>query len=148
MVNDAPEITLWRRAASNVQRCSPQLREKDSIVKNKLMALMLLTGGTLFAQFSVGVRIGAPPPVRVVVQPRSPGADYVWVGGYWYPVGSHYKWHAGYWTRPAYSGARWVEPRHDGQQYYQGYWDGDHGQVGHDHHNDRNRDRDFRHDHN
>jgi WXXGXW repeat (2 copies) len=117
-------------------------------VKNKLMALILLTGGTLFAQFSVGIRIGAPPPVRVVrVQPRSPGSGYVWIGGYWYPAGSHYKWHDGYWTRPAYAGARWVEPHHDGHQYFAGYWDGDHGQVGHDHRSDRGHDRDFRHDH-
>jgi hypothetical protein len=117
-------------------------------VKNKLMMLMVLAGGTLFAQFSVGVRIGAPPPMREVrVQPRSPGDGYVWVGGYWYPVGGHYRWHDGYWTQPAYTGARWVEPRHDGQQYFNGYWDGDHGQVGHDHHSDRNHDRDFKRDH-
>lgn len=82
----------------------------------------------------------------VRVQPRSPGADYAWIGGYWYPVGHRYKWHDGYWTRPAYSGARWVEPRHDGQRFYEGYWDGaDRGQVSHDHRWDRGRDhkRDF-----
>jgi WXXGXW repeat (2 copies) len=117
-------------------------------VKSNLIALMLLAGGTLFAQFSVGIRIGAPPPVRVVhVQPRSPGEGYAWVGGYWYPVSGHYKWHNGYWTRPAYTGAHWVEPHHDGQQYFSGYWDGDHGQIGHDHHSDRDHDRDFKHDH-
>jgi hypothetical protein len=115
-------------------------------MKTKLTLLMLLTAGAVFAQFNIGVRIGAPPPVRVVrVQPRSPGADYSWVGGYWYPVGNHYKWHEGYYTRPAYSGARWVEPHHDGQRYFQGYWDGDQGQRPHDHRWDRGRDhnRDF-----
>jgi hypothetical protein len=98
------------------------------------------------------VRIGSPPPPRVVrVQPRSPGTDYVWIAGYWYPVGNHYKWHDGYYTRPAYNGAHWVEPRHDGQQYYQGYWEGDRGQVAHDHRwdkrSDRNRDYNREHDH-
>jgi hypothetical protein len=119
-------------------------------VKSKLMVLMLFAAGAAFAQFSVGVRIGSPPPVRVFrVQPRSPGADYSWVRGYWYPVGNHYKWHDGYWTRPAYNGARWVEPRHDGEFYYNGYWDGDRGQVAHDHHWDRNHDhnRDYNRDH-
>jgi hypothetical protein len=119
-------------------------------VKSKLIVLTLLAAGSIFAQLSVGVRIGAPPPMRVVrVQPRSPGEGYSWVAGYWYPVGNHYKWHDGYWTRPAYSGARWVEPRHDGQRYYAGYWDGERGQIGHDHNWDRNRDhnRDYNRDH-
>jgi hypothetical protein len=113
-------------------------------VKTKLTVLILLAAGAVFAQFSVGVRIGAPPPVRVAVQTQSPGEGYTWVAGYWYPVGGHYRWHDGYWTRPVYGGARWVEPRHDGERYYAGYWDGDHGQVGHDHkwdkHPDHNRD--------
>jgi len=115
-------------------------------MKTKVMALMLVAAGAAFAQSNIGVRIGAPPPARVVrVQPQSPGADYAFVNGYWYPVGNHYKWHEGYYTRPPYSGARWVEPHHDGQQYYQGYWDGDRGQTGHDHRWDRNKDhnRDF-----
>jgi hypothetical protein len=119
-------------------------------VKTKLIVFTLLAAGAAFAQFSIGVRIGAPPPVRVLrVQPRSPGADYSWVAGYWYPVGNHYKWHDGYWTRPAYTGARWVEPHHDGQQYFAGYWEGERGQVAHDHRWDRGHDhnRDFNRDH-
>ena len=110
-------------------------------MKSKLIVVMLLAAGAVFASVSIGIRIGAPPPVRVVrIQPRSPGADYIWVGGYWYPNGRHYKWHDGYWTRPAYVGAHWVGPRHDGQLYYAGYWDGPHGQIAHDHKWDRGRD--------
>ena len=109
-------------------------------MKLKLFALLMLGAGAALAQFSVGIRIGAPPPVRVLrVQPRSPGADYKWINGYWYPEGRRYKWHEGYWTRPAYSGARWVEPRHDGQNFYPGYGDGDRGQIGHDHRWDKER---------
>ena len=96
------------------------------------------------AQVSIGISIGAPPPPRVVrVQPARPGADFVWIEGYWYPVGHKYKWHAGYWTRPPYVGARWVAPRHDGRQYFAGYWEGDRGRVDHDHHWDRDHDRDY-----
>ena len=119
-------------------------------MKTKLTVLILLAAGAAFAQLSIGVRIGAPPPVRVLrVQPRSPGADYSWVAGYWYPVGNHYKWHDGYWTRPAYSGARWVEPHHDGERFYEGYWDGDRGKISHDHRwdKDHNHNRDFNRDH-
>jgi hypothetical protein len=119
-------------------------------VKNKLSVLMLLAGGTLFAQVSIGIRIGAPPPPRVIrVQPRSPGAGYFWVAGYWYPAGNHYKWHDGYWTQPAYEGARWVAPRYDGQRFFEGYWDGGRGHFAHDHKWDKHRDhkRDYDRDH-
>jgi hypothetical protein len=114
-------------------------------VKSKLLALVLLTAGAVFGQISLGVRIGPPPPPRVLtVQPPSPGEGYAWIGGYWYPLGHRYRWHEGYWTRPAYGGARWVEPRHDGQRYYAGHWDGPRGPVAHDHRSDRSRERDYR----
>ena len=111
-------------------------------MKTKLLVLVLFAAGVVFGQVSIGIRIGPPPPVRVLrVQPRSPGEGYSWIAGYWYPVGGHYTWHAGYWTRPAYEGAHWVEPRHDGTQFYAGYWDGEHGRVEHDHGWDRGGDR-------
>jgi hypothetical protein len=113
-----------------------------------LLALMLLaTGSAANAQVSIGIRIGPPPAPRVVVvQPPRPGPEHVWIEGYWYPVGRQYKWHAGYWTQVPYEGARWVAPRHDGQMFYNGYWDGDRGRVEHDHHSDRSKDRDRRRD--
>ena len=93
------------------------------------------------AQISIGIRIGAPPQPRIIrVQPRSPGEGYAWITGYWYPQGNKYRWHQGYWTRPPYQGARWVEPHHDGQQYFAGYWNGDKGDFNHDHKWDKGRD--------
>ena len=104
----------------------------------------LLSGSVLSAQVSIGVRIGAPPPPRVLrVRPLSPGPGYVWVDGYWYPIGGRYRWHAGYWTRPPYVGARWIGPHHDGERFFEGYWEGDRGRVEHNHHWDRERGRDF-----
>ncbi|HYW46266.1 MAG TPA: YXWGXW repeat-containing protein [Bryobacteraceae bacterium] len=117
-------------------------------MRTKLLAVALLAAGSIFAQISVGIRIGPPPPPRVVrVRPVAPGPGYVWLDGYWYAVGSRYRWHAGYWTRPPYEGARWVVPHHDGERFFAGYWDGDHGRLEHDHHWDRDHDRDYRHDH-
>lgn len=112
----------------------------------KLLAVMLLAAGVTFAaDFSVGIRIGPPPPPRVLrIRPVAPGPDYVWVDGYWYPVGNHYRWHEGYWTRPYYPGYHWVAPHHDGDRYFEGYWEGERGRFGHDHHWDRDRNRDFR----
>lgn len=113
-------------------------------MKANLAAAVFLGASMLNAQISVGIRIGAPPPPRVVrVQPRSPGPEYIWVESYWYPVGNHYKWHDGYWTRPPYAGAHWMGPRHDGERFYEGYWEGDHGRRDHDHHRDRDRRRDY-----
>jgi hypothetical protein len=114
-------------------------------MKTKLLAVVLLAAGSVFAQVSIGIRIGPPPPPRVIrVRPVAPGPDFVWVDGYWYAVGNHYKWHAGYWTRVPYAGARWVVPHHDGERFFAGYWEGDRGRFEHDHHWDRDHDRDYR----
>ena len=115
-------------------------------MKTKLLPVLLLLGGSaIAAEISVGVTIGPPPPPRVGrVRPPGPGPEYVWVEGYWYPVGRQYRWHEGYWTRPPYPGSVWVVPRHDGERFYDGYWEGDRGRFGHDHHWDHDRDRDFR----
>lgn len=115
-----------------------------TFIRTTLLASLFLAGvSALAAQVSIGIQIGAPPPPRVVVVPASPGPEFIWVEGYWYPVGHHYKWHQGYWTRPPYAGARWVGPHHDGERYFPGYWEGDRGRREHDHHWDRDRDRDF-----
>lgn len=113
-------------------------------MKRRLLAVLLLAGGSLFAEVSFGLRIGPPPPPRVVrVRPVRPAPDYVWVDGYWYPVGNRYRWHNGYWTRPPYPGARWLQPRYESQRYFDGRWEGDRGQRDHDHRRDRDGDRDW-----
>lgn len=116
-----------------------------NLIRTTMLAALVLVGGSAFAgQVSIGVTIGAPPPPRVIrVRPASPGPEFMWIEGYWYPSGRHYRWHDGYWTRPPYEGYRWVPPRHDGRQYFAGYWDGDRGRVEHDHHWDRRRERDY-----
>src|SRR5690348_8314669 len=111
-------------------------------MNKKLLALALFIGASAVAQVSIGIRIGAPPPPRVVrVLPARPGPEYVWINGYWYVVDGRYRWHDGYWTRPPYVGARWIEARHDGDRWYNGYWDGDRGRFDHDHRWDRDHDR-------
>lgn len=117
-----------------------------SYMRATLLGAMLLVGvSAANAQISIGIRIGPPPPPRVVrILPPRPAPEYVWVEGYWYPVRRHYKWHDGYWTRTPYEGARWVPAYHDGEQFFEGYWEGDRGRIEHDHRWDRDRDRDFR----
>ena len=74
-------------------------------MKLKLFALMLLAGGSMFAQsrFSVGVGFGAPgyyprqSAVVVAGRPPYPGPGYEWVEGYYAPNGG---WVAGYWAAP------------------------------------------------
>ena len=115
-------------------------------MKKLLPALLLGASLGLFAQIGVGIRIGPPPPPRVIERPVTPGPDYSWVDGYWYPVNGRYVWHEGYWTRPPYAGARWIGPHHDGERFFGGYWEGEHGRVEHEHTWDRDRDRDWRRD--
>ena len=110
-----------------------------------LLAGTLFAGLPLFgAQVSFGIQIGPPPPPRIErVRPVAPGPDYVWVDGYWYPVGHHWKWHKGYWTLAPYGGARWFAPHYEGGRYYDGYWEGEHGRFEHRHEWDRRRERDY-----
>ena len=116
------------------------------MLKKRLLGMVLFAAGSMFGQVSIGITIGPPPPPPRVVQllPPTPGPEFVWVEGYWYPVGNHYKRHPGYWTRPPYAAVQWVAPRHDGERFFDGYWEGDHGRRDHDHHWDRDRDHDFR----
>ena len=111
----------------------------------RLLVLILLAAGYMFGQISIGIRIGPPPPPRVVrYRPPAPGPDFYWVDGYWYAAGDRYRWHDGYWTRPPYGGARWIGPRYEGERFYGGYWEGDRGRFEHDHRWDHDRDRDWR----
>jgi hypothetical protein len=73
----------------------------------KILAGLVLAGGTMFAgpHISIGVGLGAPvapayvAPAPVVVAP-APGPGYAWVDGYWYFSGGHRLWRAGYWRGP------------------------------------------------
>jgi len=111
----------------------------------KLLALVLLAGSAAFGQFSIGIRIGAPPAPRMMrMRPAPPGPGYNWIDGYWYPSNNRYVWHNGYYSRPPYEGAVWVGPRYESQQYYQGYWSGGDRQFGHNHRWDKDkRNRDY-----
>jgi hypothetical protein len=101
---------------------------------------LTLAAASAFGQVSIGIQIGTPPPPRILrVRPPRPSPEFVWIEGYWYPVGNHYKWHAGYWTAPAYPAARWVAPQYVGGRYFAGYWEGDRGRREHDHSWDRDR---------
>jgi len=107
----------------------------------KLVLALLLGAATLVnGQVAVGIRIGPPPPPRVIrVRPVSPGPGYLWLDGYWFADGGRYRWHNGYWSRPPYAGAVWVGPRHHDGQFYGGYWEGGRGRFDHDHRWDRDR---------
>ena len=55
-------------------------------MKTKLLAMMLLAGGSMFAQtrFSVGVGFNQGPAVYASNIPPCPGPGYTWLNGYWH----------------------------------------------------------------
>jgi len=55
-------------------------------MKTKLLAMMLLAGGSMFAQtrFSVGIGFNQPAPVYASNIPPCPGPGYTWLNGYWH----------------------------------------------------------------
>src|SRR5262249_14815951 len=125
--------------ASRFLRCTETISALLGYIWQRLRAVllssMLLLGAHhAAAQVAIGIQIGPPPPPRHYVVPVSPGPEFVWVDGYWYPANGRYVWHKGYWTRPPYAGAHWVGPRHESGRFCGGYWDGPHGRFEHDHH--------------
>lgn len=97
-------------------------------MKLKLMGLLMMAGGSMFAQthFSIGVRVGTPgyydpAPAAVAYRPPCPGPGYVWIDAYRDDYGN---WSDGYWAAPPYAGAYWVAPRYFGGHFYTGYWGG------------------------
>src|SRR5579862_9957602 len=49
-------------------------------MRTTLLALALLACGAVYGQVSIGIRIGPPPPPRVVsVLPPRPGPEFIWV---------------------------------------------------------------------
>jgi len=104
-------------------------------LKSKLICAAILTMAfAVPAAAEVSVFIGVAPPAVVYERPVPvPGPGFVWVEGYWVPVGHHYRWCRGHWERPPYESAIWVGPRYEreghGWRYHRGYWRG----HGHDH---------------
>ena len=91
-------------------------------MKTKLLAMMLLAGGSMFAQnrFSVGIGFGGqgagfyqPPPSYASNIPPCPGPDYTWVEGYWSQNYGRNIWVPGYWNRLPFSSGYQVAPRFD-----------------------------------
>jgi len=77
-------------------------------MKTKLLAMMLLAGGSMFAEtrFSIGIGFGGhgagfyqPPPSYASIIPPCPGPDYTWVDGYWSQDRGRNFWVAGSWQR-------------------------------------------------
>jgi WXXGXW repeat (2 copies) len=95
-------------------------------MKTKLLALVLLAGGSMFAQtrFSIGIHIGGngrgyypQTPPYASVQPPCPGPDYGWIDGYWSQNSGRSNWVPGYWTRQQYGRAYQTEPRYRQPSY-------------------------------
>jgi hypothetical protein len=95
-------------------------------MKTKLLAMMLLAGGSMFAQtrFSIGMGFGGrgagfdqPPPSYASNIPPFPGPDYTWVDGYWSQDYGRSTWVAGYWTRQPFNNGYQFAPRFDNRFY-------------------------------
>ena len=84
-------------------------------MKTKLLAMMLLAGGSIFApkmfaetRFSIGLGFGTQgggfyqaPPAYAANIPPCPAPGYTWVDGYWSNDYGRRTWVAGYWNAPS-----------------------------------------------
>jgi len=81
-------------------------------MKTKLLAMMLLAGGSMFAQtrFSIGLGFGSQgagfyqaPPAYASNIPPCPGPGYTWVDGYWTNDYGREVWVPGFWSAPVFT---------------------------------------------
>jgi hypothetical protein len=91
-------------------------------MKTKLLAMMLLAGGSMFAQtrFSIGLGFGTQGagfypavPAYAADIPPCPGPGYTWIDGYWTNDYGRENWVAGYWSAPPVFTGYQVAPRFD-----------------------------------
>ena len=79
-------------------------------MKTRLLVLVLLAAGSVFAgtHVFVGVGVGGgfgyAPPSAYYAAPPCPGPGYSWIDGSWYWAGPHRYWHGGYWAAPRFHG--------------------------------------------
>ena len=117
---------------------------KPLLIFSALVGLLFVLPRSVDAQVSFSFSFGTPPPPpRVYRVPVQPGPEYQWVEGYWYPLNGRWVWHTGYWTRPPFADSYWVEPSWEGGRYFEGYWATPRGHFDHDHHWDRDHERDW-----
>ncbi len=88
-------------------------------------SLILATVG--FAQVSIGISVGFPPPeLPVYEQPVCPADGYIWTPGYWAWDGDDYYWVPGTWVLAPEVGFFWTPPYWgwEGSAYifHEGYW--------------------------
>jgi WXXGXW repeat (2 copies) len=100
-------------------------RKEGNLMKTKVLAMMLVAAGSMFAQarVSVGVGVGAAGggyypqgPSYAANIPPSPGPGYIWADGYWSQNYGGSVWVPGYWYLPAFNNS-----------YYGGYSSGYYG---------------------
>ena len=99
-------------------------------MKGILTALVLalascVTAPAALADVSISVNI-APPPLPFYVQPVVPGANFLWMPGYWaYDVEDFY-WVPGTWVLAPQHGYLWTPGywgwRHGRYHWHPGYW--------------------------
>lgn len=97
-------------------------------MKTKVLAMMLLAGGMVFAQprISVGIGFNQAPPAYASNIPPCPGPGYTWVDGYWSQNYGQPVWIAGYWNAPVFTTGFGFAPRFD--DHVRGGFDRDHDQ--------------------
>lgn len=93
-----------------------------------IVCMVCMTIPKTYAQVSVSITVGTPPPpLRVYDMPEAPGDGYIWQPGYWaWDDADGYYWVPGVWVAPPNPGLYWT-PAYWGYVggrygFYAGYW--------------------------
>jgi hypothetical protein len=100
-----------------------------------------------FADVSLNIEIGVPPPAPLVEVAPAPRVGYVWTAGYWGWNGYRWAWVPGRWivARPGYhwQHEHWAHVG-DHWRFVQGDWVRDKREIRRDRDRHEDRDRDWR----
>jgi hypothetical protein len=96
------------------------------MLKRGLLGLVFASALTFSAGAAEVIVRVAPPAAIVETRPASPGAGYVWLGGYHRWDGNAYAWVPGKWEQPPRPHAHWVAhrwvKRGGGWTFVEGRW--------------------------
>lgn len=127
--SDGWDPPQWERDGSNYRYRPGRWRGRGNAVVQPLPSVQVVTVAQPTATPVTNVTAATAPPAPITeTQPPSPGANYLWVAGYWSWNGSQYAWTAGRWEQKPAQADAWEPPQWQregrGWRFRAGRWRG------------------------
>ncbi|MFO0559633.1 MAG: hypothetical protein U0269_16565 [Polyangiales bacterium] len=123
------EPPQWERDGTNYRYRPGRWRGRDNNAVVAQPSVQVVTVATPTNPVAIASDVATAPPAAInETQPPSPGANYVWVAGYWSWNGSQHVWTAGRWEQKPTNAQSWEPPQWErrgrGFHFRPGRWRG------------------------